>query len=127
VISVENLTFDRSEADDLPPATFAEQARKDLADYSSVVRYGAMLVLFLLVYLLMIRPIQKRVLATPNPLLTAARIPVLVEPEVGALPQSEANLMEHSLTLKKQLAEFVLAEPEGSTSAVRAWLREETL
>jgi hypothetical protein len=27
--------------------------------------------------------------------------------------------------LKKQLAEFVRAEPESSTTAVRAWLREE--
>jgi hypothetical protein len=30
------------------------------------------------------------------------------------------------MLLKKQLAEFVQAQPESSTIAVRAWLREET-
>jgi flagellar M-ring protein FliF len=127
VISVENLTFDHSEAEDLPPATFVEQARKGLTDYSSVVRYSGMLVLFLLVYLLMIRPIQKRVLAAPNPLLAASRTPLVLDPVVGAIPETTVSLLQRNLTLKKQLADFVLAEPEGSTSTVRAWLEEETL
>jgi hypothetical protein len=29
------------------------------------------------------------------------------------------------MVIKKELAEFVKAEPESSTTAVRAWLREE--
>jgi hypothetical protein len=40
--------------------------------------------------------------------------------------ESPANLVQRNLLLKKQLAEFVKAEPESSTTAVRAWLREET-
>ena len=126
VISVENLTFDRSEVEDLPPATALEQARKDLNDYSTEIRYAGLLLLFVLVYLLMIRPIQKRVLAIPNPLLAAIRTPVLAEAEVAALPQSAASLTLRNLTLKKQLAEFVNTQPESSTTAVRAWLSEET-
>jgi flagellar M-ring protein FliF len=125
VISVQNLTFDRAEAEDLPPSTFVEQARKGLNDYSSVVRYGVLLVLFLLVYLLVIRPFQKRVLATPVSLPAALRIPVRTEAELGA-PDTAASLALRNLGLKKQLTEFVRAEPETSTVAVRAWLREET-
>ena len=127
VISVQNLTFDRAEAEDLPPVTLLEQTRKGLNDYSSEVRYAALLVLFLLVYLLTIRPIQKRVLAAPNPLHAQLRAPVHTEPEAGAMLESPASLVQRNLLLKKQLAEFVKAEPESSTTAVRAWLREETL
>jgi len=126
VISVENLTFDRPEEEDFPPANFVDRARKGLSDNASVVRYAGLLILFVLVYLLMIRPIQKRVLATPAPLL-AANIPqAFIEPEVGGQPESVATATLRNLTLKKQLAEFVRVEPESSTTAVRAWLREET-
>jgi flagellar M-ring protein FliF len=97
-----------------------------LDDYSSVIRYAGLLVLFVLVYLLMIRPIQKRVLAAPNPLLAAIRPRVLPEPEPGATAETADNITLRNLTLKKQLAEFVRIEPESSTTAVRAWLREET-
>jgi flagellar M-ring protein FliF len=127
VISVQNLTFDRAEAVDLPPTTFADEARKGLNDYSSVIRYAGLFVLFLLVYLLMIRPIQKRALAAPSPLLAATRTPVHVESELGAPLESPSSLIQRNQVLKKQLAAFVQAEPESSTSAVRAWLQEETL
>jgi flagellar M-ring protein FliF len=125
VISVQNLTFDRAEAEDIPPATFVEQARKGLNDYSSLVRYAVLLVLFLLVYLLAIRPLQKRVLAKPLPMPAGLRAPVRAEPGLEA-PETAASLAQRNLNLKKQLAEFVRAEPESSTIAVRAWLREET-
>jgi len=126
VISVQNLTFDRAEAEDIPPTTLLDKARKGLNDYSSEVRYAALLALFLLVYQLMIRPIQKRVLAAPNPLLAQNRIPVQTEPEAGVMLESSTNLVQRNLLLKKQLVEFVKSEPESSTTAVRAWLREET-
>ncbi len=46
------------------------------------------------------------------------------EPELAA-PDETINLAQRSELLKKQLAELMKAEPESSTSAVRAWLREE--
>jgi flagellar M-ring protein FliF len=125
VISVQNLSFDRPVAADMPPVTFADKARKGLNDYSSVLRYAGLLVLFLLVYMLMLRPIQRRALAAPNPLLAAPRASVEAEPEAAALAESAANLALRSSVLRKQLADFVKAEPESSTNAVRAWLREE--
>ena len=127
VISVQNLTFDRAEAEDLPPTTILDQARKGLSDFSSVVRYAALLALFLLVYILTIRPIQKRILTAPLPLPAQIRAPVHTEPEAVAMLESSSSLVQRNLLLKKQLAEFIKAEPESSTTAVRAWLREETL
>jgi flagellar M-ring protein FliF len=125
VVSVQNLSFDHGTPVDIQPPSLAEKARKGIDDYSTVVRYGVLLSLFLLVYMLTIRPIQKRVLAGPNPLLAAAQTPVRTEPELPPVAETAAGLAQRSATLKKQLAEFVRAEPESSTTAVRAWLREE--
>ena len=125
VISVQNLSFDRGDAEELPPTTVIDKVRKGLTDYSSVIRYAALLVLFVLVYLLMIRPIQKRALATPIPLPPGKQTPVETEPEITA-PDAATILAHRNGVLKKQLAEFVKAEPLSSTTAVRAWLQEGT-
>jgi flagellar M-ring protein FliF len=128
VISVQNLAFERPVASDLPPITFAEKARKGINDYSSVIRYAGMLVLFLLVYMLMLRPIQKRALAAlpaPAPSLAMSRASAATEADAVAISETAASLALRSQVLRKQLAEFVKAEPESSTNAVRAWLREE--
>jgi len=125
VVSIENLSFDRPEAAELQPATIVEQARKDLNDYSYIVRYAVLLGLFVLVYLLTIRPIQKRILSIPNSQLAASHAPVQIAPEEETTLEPASSLARRSMVLKKQLAEFVQAEPESSTIAVRAWLREE--
>jgi flagellar M-ring protein FliF len=126
VISVQNLTFEHAAADDLPPATFQDKARKGLNDYSSEVRYGVVVILFLLVYLLMIKPIQKRVLSTPVSLPAPGPIAQLDEQGFVAIAESPTILAQRSTILKKQLAERVRTEPESSVTAVRTWLQEET-
>jgi flagellar M-ring protein FliF len=120
VISVQNLTFDHPVAEDVPPVAFADRARKSLDDYSTVIRYVVLLFLFLMVYLLMIRPF-------------AVTKQLAVQPIVGALEaipnelrDNSALLAQRALVLKQQLTEFVRAEPENSATAVRAWLRQDT-
>jgi flagellar M-ring protein FliF len=128
VISVQNLAFERPVVPDLPPITFAEKARKGINDYAAGIRYAGMLVLFLLVYMLMLRPIQKRALAAlpaPAPSLAMSRASAATEADAVAISETAASLALRSQALRKQLAEFVKAEPESSTNAVRAWLREE--
>jgi flagellar M-ring protein FliF len=126
VISVQNLPFDRPPADDLAPAGLSEKLQKGLSDYSAVIRYSALFTLFILIYLLMVRPIQKRVMSTPLPALNKTNVPLPLAPENLPITESAANIAQRSAVLKKQLADFVMAEPESSTTAVRAWLREET-
>ena len=126
VMSVQNLTFEHPDAEDLPPATLGDKARKELNDYSSEVRYGVLLLLFLIVYLLMIRPIQKRVLAIPNSLPAPAHAALAAESGLMPIQDSPAILAQRSIILKKQLADFVRAEPDSSVTAVRTWLQEET-
>jgi hypothetical protein len=76
----------------------------------------------------MVRPIQQRSIATPDPMQIAARAQASAQasadPETAALAESAASLAQRSAVLRKQLADFVKAEPESSTNAVRVWLRE---
>ena len=126
VVSIQNLSFDRPETEEVQAPTIVEKARKDLTDYSFVLRYAVLLGLFVLVYLLTIRPIQKRILSIPNSLLVSHRPPVQVPAaEEEPVIEPASSFAKRSVVLKKQLAEFVQAEPESSTIAVRAWLREE--
>jgi flagellar M-ring protein FliF len=125
VISVQNLSFDRAPIVDIPALTFVDKTRRGLNDYSSVVRYVALFSLFGLVYMLMIRPIQKRALAAPDPAWAAAHPSSTPLFASDAVPEGMAVLAQRSLLLKKQISDFVRAEPESSAVAVRAWLREE--
>ena len=125
VISVQNLSFDRPVAADIPPITLADKARKGINEYSAIIRYAGMAVLFLMVYMLMLRPIQKRALAAPPPAALASRVSLDTDPAALEANEHAASLAARSQVLRKQLADFVKAEPESSTNAVRAWLREE--
>jgi flagellar M-ring protein FliF len=125
VISVQNLSFDRPVAADIPPITLADKARKGINEYSSIIRYAGMAVLFLMIYMLMLRPIQKRALAALPPPALAARIAEGADPAALEANEYAVSLAARSQVLRKQLADFVKAEPESSTNAVRAWLREE--
>jgi hypothetical protein len=73
----------------------------------------------------MIRPIQKRILAAPAALPSPARAAVPTEAGLGAAFDAPALMAQRSMLLKKQVTEFVRAEPETSVTAVRAWLQEE--
>jgi len=123
VVSVRDIAFDRPPADAAPLPNLVERAEKSLSNYAAIGRYGGLLALFALVYLLMFRPIQKRAFAAPS----AAQLAFVargMELEPTALPESAANTAQRALLLKKQLAEYVKDEPESSTIAVRAWLQE---
>jgi len=82
-------------------------------------------VLFGLVYLLMIRPIQKKALASSNQsLVDPLMLPVAEGGNAFALNDPHVASALRAATLKKQLSAFVEAEPKNSTTAVRAWLKD---
>ena len=124
VVSVQNLTFSHAQPLDLPAPNFMEKAQKGLKDNSSLVRYGMIGVALLFVYLLVIRPVHKKVLAMPAEL-TDPALSTTANVEIASLPVTSEDLAARSLALKKQLAEFVRKEPENSATTIRAWLREE--
>jgi flagellar M-ring protein FliF len=124
-ISVENISFNSETADlDMPAPTLLQQTQKAVTDYSSAIRPLLLLGLFILAYILVFRPVQKRVLSA------ATALPALpgrfMADDAEALPVVTAEM--HTLRaaqLKKQALETVRQNPLQTTRAVQGWLREE--
>jgi flagellar M-ring protein FliF len=128
-ISVEEMPFDGNVADaDMTTPNWIQKEGKTLSNYSSLMRPAALLGLFLLVYMFMVRPVQKQVLA-PTP--AQASTPPALPPGAGneQLPfrQPEPQLGNQRATqLKEQTIEMIRQKPINTTRAVQAWLHEET-
>ena len=120
VISVENLAFDRPDDADVPAPTALDRARKGMSDYASVIRYAMLLILFCLAYLLMIRPVHKKVLSG---VIEASVVPLLPEPTAALSLAAPSTDSARTVQLKERLLEQVKTEPATSARVVQAWLR----
>jgi flagellar M-ring protein FliF len=120
-LSVQNISFRQTvEAELLPKNSVSAKVRTFLMDWSSVLRQAGLVVLFLIVYLLILRPVKKQVV-------TAFReLPSQVSASQASLQSSASGELDgqHTLVLKKQLVDKVKAEPASASRLVQAWLRE---
>jgi len=130
LVSVQNISFDEPVAPGMPPPSRIERIRTVLHDWASMLRYAVILLLFLLTYRLVVRPIKIQALATMKELPARGRV----------VPRSIADSLEQSLEgndagvlgdapqktklLKKQVLERVKREPVSSSRLVQSWLRE---
>lgn len=127
-ISVQDMPF-ASDADDasVPSPGLAEKVQRAVSDYSSLIRPGSLLALFLLAYLLVLRPIQKQVLGVPAS--HAASQAALERPahaEQLALAASDTtDARQRAGELKEEAIEMITRKPTNTTRAVEAWLRQE--
>ena len=128
IVTVQEMAFDRGDAMEIAPPSVMDRARKGLSDFSSEVRYAMLLVMFAMAYFLMIRPMQKQILAVGVP----AALAGAGAAATGELPQSHHESLPEPqedtpsvATLKDQLLKRVKAEPTSSARAVQTWLREE--
>ncbi len=127
-ISVEDLPFDADATElDMPAVGWTSQVQKTVSDYSSLLRPLSLLVLFVLAYIFMVRPVQKHVLvATPaapagaEPQLQATRMEAL--PEATNDPRPEVT---RATQLREQTVEMIKQKPVHTARAVQAWLHEE--
>ena len=128
-VSVQNIAFDQPRAETPTKSTAMEKVRVTLNDWSSFIRYGALLVLFLLAYMLLLRPIKKQLVTTFRELpaaVSARKIAVAgVELATGQDPASLPPGQQRAVTLKKQLMEKVSAEPAAASKLIQAWIHEE--
>jgi len=124
VVAVQNISFrEAQEAAEMAKPGVSEKVRVLLMNWSSVLRYVALLALFLFAYWLVLRPVKKQVLTTfrelPQQIATAPRlqtqIPTAVTGEIDG---------QRAVVLRKQLADKVKAEPGSAGRLVQAWLRE---
>ncbi len=127
VISVQNLPFAHGDEPDEPKATVLDRVRKGTADNATMVRYGMLMVLFAMAYWLMIRPVQKRVLADMRPM--TAELPAGAGttelPELAAASKPELMVQDvaRTMALKAEAVQQVKSDPVNSARLVKAWLR----
>jgi len=131
-VTVQNLSFREAEIETPPKPTATERLQNALRDWSSLVRYGSLLMLFLLAYALLLRPVKKQILATFKQLPARRAAAQKDGPAAGmALPAAGGSELASGLpnlqqaaALKKQLVEKVKTEPAATTQLVQSWLRE---
>ena len=130
-LAVQNLSFQQLPQQAAPPPSPVEKIRVMVNDWSSLIRYAGIILLFLLTYVLLLRPIKKQALSAFSQLpdRSAAQLKAeiaasqnLGSPEMAALSDAERR----SLGLQKQLAEKARNEPAVTGRLVQAWLREGT-
>jgi flagellar M-ring protein FliF len=127
-ISVQNMSFDANVADsDLPAPNWIKQSEKTVSDFSSLLRPISLVVLFLLAYLFVLRPIQKQALKPglasggPPPALPGG--PPMDRLTGGSAEPTDGN--QRATQLKQQAIELTKLKPANSARALQTWLREE--
>ena len=126
-ISVQNMSFEGAAVNsDLPATGWANQMQKAVSDYSSILRPISLLLLFVLAYLFVVRPVQKQALSRNE--LTAGLQPALATGNTQALGASQSYAIDNAqraAQLKSQAFELVRQKPLDTARAMQAWMREE--
>jgi len=139
-ISVQEVAFQAPEVESPGPVTLPERVRIVTLKWIELIRYGALLILFLLVYLLLLKPVMKTVVAAVQagevrvaagqPTLPAGDREIaaqLAEPvrTEGLLPSGTNSGLElqQAMALKQQLAKTVQADPHDAGRLVQNWIR----
>jgi flagellar M-ring protein FliF len=127
-ISVQNMSFDSPiSASDLPAPNWTDKAQKAVTDYSSLLRPASLLLLFLLAYMFVLRPIQKHALGPGQPY-QGAQPALAAAPRGDRLAIGSVEMVDNTrraTQLKEQTIEMIKQKPVNTTRAVQAWLREE--
>ncbi len=132
VLAVENLSFQELPLETpVPPGKF-ERWRGLVEPWSWILRYVALAALFLVVYMLILRPVKKLAMTAFRELpgRVAQRNALKPAPAGGALspieqagqPQGEG---QRASQLKKMLTDKVKAEPAAASRLVESWVRED--
>ena len=139
VLAVENLSFQELPLETPAPPGKSEHWRRMLEPWSWALRYVALGALFLVVYVLILRPVKKLALAAfrerpgkitqPNPLppgsASASGVLGPVEQAGQALGEAQPSSEgQRANQLKKMLTDKVKAEPAAASRVVESWVRE---
>jgi len=126
VLAVQNLSFQEMPIEKPIPPTRLEIARKFVFEWVGLLRYLAILALFLIVYFLVLRPVKKQMLTALRELPARSKAspgsPAAVAAEIE--PPAGAEQAQRAHTLKKQLADKVRSEPAAAGRLVQAWIRD---
>ncbi len=139
-ISVEEVTFQSPEPETFTPVSLPERVRLVTLKWLDVIRYTALLGLFVLVYVLLLKPVMTMVSAALKTgevrIATGVSRMAGGEAEVAGLPAgasgNEALLgsgsnpaleMQRAMALKQQIVNNVQTAPQDAGRLVQNWIR----
>jgi flagellar M-ring protein FliF len=130
-LAVQNLSFQQSPNQTPPPPSKVDRIRVVVNDWSSLIRYAVIFLLFMLTYVLLLRPIKKQALSAFSQLPDRSAAQLRNEMAARQVPGSSevmtlSDAERQSLGLQKQLTERAKSEPAVTGRLVQAWLREGT-
>jgi len=140
-ISVQEVAFQEPLVETPLPPALPDRIRIVAEKWIGLIRYAALLLLFLLVYFLLLHPVMKRVTSA----LQAAEVRIstgrgelpagaagVAAPQLGQPAGNEGLLaqgtgtspeFQRAVALKQQIVEKVTTEPENAGRLVQNWLR----
>ncbi len=137
-ISVEEVTFKTPDADGLGPVNLPEKIRLVALKWIDVIRYAAFLILFVLVYVLLLKPVVKSASAALKAaeanLVNGQPMRAMAEGQVAGqsasaaagLPAAGSNAafeMERAMALKQQIVKNVQSAPQDASRLVQNWMQ----
>lgn len=123
VVAVENLSFQEAPKERLPVPSLPEKVRVQANRWAFLLRYVAIALLFLVVYVIILRPVKKQVLAAFREL--PKKLSATLQSALSAQVATEVLPAEGSVAgLRKQLVDKVKGEPTTATKLVQSWIRE---
>ncbi len=126
VLVVQNVSFEQPLPLDTRPANAAERIRTTLKDWSTPVRYASLLVLFLLVYLLVLRPFQKEAITAVRAMAARKREIAAAAPKAAVKAANSPAALENTEGMARQeLIEKVRRDPQATGRLIQAWLNED--
>ena len=136
VMAVQNLSFQELPIEKPVVASKLDTARKLVLQWIGLLRYASILLLFLIVYFLILRPVKKqlvtafrelpsRVAQTGKELSRSAVATGLTTAGVELELPPGTEQARRATTLKKQLAEKIKSEPATASRLVQSWIRED--
>jgi flagellar M-ring protein FliF len=142
-LSIQNVSF-QSPPVEVPVApTPVQRTVRLLLPWIGILRYVGVGLVFLLIYMLVLRPVTKQVLATLRALPEKGQLAAQLA-DGGSAPRKKATTVaeiEHELekelsetnsevmravVLKRHLVEKVKKEPENATRLIQGWVRQGT-
>jgi flagellar M-ring protein FliF len=129
VIAVENLSFRETKPEMIQPPTKMEKFARTAKQWSWLLRYALIGVLFLAVYVILVRPVHRQIVQSFRQVASRPASETLLNGNTGqVLPGMAGNadpMAKQTAQLKKQLVEKAKAEPANASQLVQSWLREE--
>jgi flagellar M-ring protein FliF len=135
ILTVQNISFQVVPVDVPPPPTRMEKFRTQLKDWSSYVRIVALLLLFAVTYLFLLRPVKKQLIRAldANHLKESARLAsgegnAATLPEgndlADRIPGADQGERPQMVRLRDEISTRVKREPASASRLVQSWIRD---